>query len=171
MICDKHMETIIDFLVSAWQKLGLPKVLQMDNGLEFRGSNRYPRSFGKLVRVCLDLDVQPLFIPPHEPWRNGVIENLNGLLDRIFFKSVTFKDFAHLQSSAAEVEKTINTAHRLTTLSGKTPVEYARQVVLRLLPLDYDWCKRNLQLVKGKVSFIRLVRKSGRITLCANDKF
>jgi transposase InsO family protein len=171
VICDKHMETIIDFLVSAWQKLGLPKVLQMDNGLEFRGSNRYPRSFGKLVRVCLDLEIQPLFIPPHEPWRNSVIENLNGLLDRIFLKSVTFKDFAYLQSSAAEVEKTINTAHRLASLSGKTPAEFARQVVLRLLPLDYDWRKRNLQLVKGKVSFIRLVRKSGRITLCANDKF
>jgi len=78
---DMKMETIIDFLVVSWQKMGRPRKLQMDNGLEFRGSNRYPRSLGKLLRVCLDLGVEPVFIPTHEPWRNGVIENLNGLVD------------------------------------------------------------------------------------------
>ena len=168
---DKRMETIIDFLVSSWQKLGLPKVLQMDNGLKFRGSNRYPRSLGQLLRVCLDLGVEPLFIPPHEPWRNGVIENLNGLLDRLLLQQETFKDFTQLQSGTLEVETAINTTHRLPALAGKTPSEFAQNSNLQLLPQAYDWRKRDLQLVKSKVSFIRLVRKSGRITLCANDKF
>lgn len=166
-----QMETIIDFLVSAWSRLGLPKVLQMDNGLEFRGSNRYPRSPGKLARVCMNLGVEPLFIPPHEPWRNGVIENLNGLLDRLLLHHQTFQDYEHLQVCAAEIETAINTTHRLPALKGQTPSEFAQTTTFRLLPPDYDWRKRNLQLVKGKVSFIRLVRKSGRITLCANDKF
>jgi putative transposase len=166
-----QMETIIDFLVSSWNKLGLPKVLQMDNGLEFRGSNRYPRSPGKLARVCMELGVKPLFIPPHEPWRNGVIENLNGLLDRLLLHHETFQDFEHLQACAAEIETTINTTHRLPALQGQTPSEFAQSTPLRFPPPAYDWRKRNLQLVKGKVSFIRLVRKSGRITLCANDKF
>lgn len=40
---DRRAATIAAFLVTAWQTRGLPKVLQMDNGLEFRGSNRYPR--------------------------------------------------------------------------------------------------------------------------------
>ncbi len=39
------------------------------------------------------------------------------------------------------------------------------------MPSGYDWRTRNLRLLKGKVSFIRLVRKSDRITLTANDKF
>jgi hypothetical protein len=76
---NRRAKTIVDFLVSAWQKMGLPNALQMDNALELRGSNRYPLSFGKVVRVCLDLDVEPIFIPPNEPWRNGFIENLIGL--------------------------------------------------------------------------------------------
>ena len=164
-------ETVIDFLMTAWKKLGLPKVLQMDNGLEFRGSNRYPRSLGKLVRVCLDLGVEPLFIPTHEPWRNGVVESLNGLLDRLFLEREYFDDFAHLQACAAEVEMAINTTHRLPALEGKTPTEFVQADTLRLLPENYLWRNRNLQLVKGKVSFIRLVRQSGRITLCVNDKF
>jgi putative transposase len=166
-----QMEPIIDFLLVAWGKLGLPKVLQMDNGLEFRGSNLYPRSPSKLARVCLDLGVEPLFIPPREPWRNGVVENLNGLLDRLFLEKERFVDFAHLKTCAAEVEMAINTTHRLPALEGKTPSEAANTSTFRMMPEHYDWRKRNLQLVKGKISFIRLVRKSGRITLTASDKF
>lgn len=168
---NKKMENIIQALLVSWQKLGLPKVLQMDNGLEFRGSNRYPRSLGKLVRVCLDLGVEPLFIPPHEPWRNGVIENLNGLLERIFFQCQTFQDFTHLQACLQDVETAINTTHHLPDLDGKTPQGAAAGKELRNLPEAYNWRKRDLQLVKGKISFNRLVRRSGRITLCANDKF
>jgi len=63
----------------------------MDNGLEFRGSNGYPRSLGKLVRVCLDLGVQPSFIPTHEPWRNKAIENLSGLADCLILRSQIFE--------------------------------------------------------------------------------
>lgn len=73
---EKEMEQAIDFLVATWQKIGLPKFLQMDNGLEFRGSNAYPRSLSRLMRVCLDVKVQPVFIPKSEPWRNGVDREL-----------------------------------------------------------------------------------------------
>lgn len=168
---DKEMKTIMDFLLSAWGKLGLPRVLQMDNGLEFRGSNRYPRSFGKLVWMCQDLEIEPLFIPTHEPWRNGVVENLNGLIDELFLKKETFQDQNQLLTSAAELEAAINTTHRLPALNGKTPQEFVRQAEIRPLPDGYEWRKRNLRLLKGKVSFVRLVRKSGRITLCAQDRF
>jgi hypothetical protein len=171
VIADKRMGTIMDFLQSAWSKLGLPKILQMDNGLEFRGSNRHPRAFGRLIWMCQDLGVEPLFIPPHEPWRNGVIENLNGLLDRLLLTKETFLDLAHLQACTQELEQVINTQHHLPALDGKTPAEFAQGAVLTPLQEDYDWRSRNLRLVKGKVSFVRLVRKSGRFTLCAQDKF
>lgn len=59
-------QDISRFLISSWKTMGLPKVLQMDNGLEFRGSNRYPRRFGQVVRLCLDLGVIPVYIPPAE---------------------------------------------------------------------------------------------------------
>jgi IS30 family transposase len=168
---EKEMEQIIDFLVEIWQKIGLPKFLQMDNGLEFRGSNAYPRSLSRLVRVCLDLKVQPVFIPKSEPWRNGVIENLNGLIQRLFLKAKTFKNEKQLFREAQKLETCINTTHRLPALDGKTPNEFAAKASIRFLPSGYNWRQRNLQLVKGKVTFIRLVRKSGRITLAGNDKF
>lgn len=151
--------------------IGLPKYLQMDNGLEFRGSNAYPRSLSRLIRVCLDVKVHPVFIPTSEPWRNGVIENLNGLIQRLFLKAKTFKNEKQLVKEAQKLETCINATHHLPALDGKTPNQFAAKASLRFLSSRYNWRKRNLQLVKGKVTFIRLVRKSGRITLAGDDKF
>ncbi len=168
---EKEMEQIIDLLVTTWQKIGLPKFLQMDNGLEFRGSNAYPRSLSRLMRACLDVKVQPVFIPKGEPWRNGVIENLNGLIQRLLLKAKVFKNEKQLFKEAQKLETCINATHQLPALNGKTPNEFSAKAALRFLSSGYNWRKRNLQKVKGKVTFIRLARKSGRITLNADDKF
>jgi len=168
---EKETEPIIDFLVDTWRRIGKPKFLQMDNSLEFRGSNAYPRSLSRLVRVCLDVKVQPVFIPTSEPWRNGVIENLNGLIQRLFLKAKTFKNEKQLFKEAQKLETCINATHHLPALDGQTPNEFAAKASSHFLPSGYNWRKRNLQLVKGKVIFIRFVRKSGRITLAGDDKF
>ena len=170
-LANKSMDAILDFLVSAWQNMGYPRYLKMDNCLDFRGSNRHPRALSKLMRVCLDLGVQPVFIPICEPWRNGVVENLNGLLDRFLFRTNTFETEKQLHKAVQRMETTINTTHHLSTLQGKTPQEVASFARVRHPPLGYDWRTRDLQLLKGSVTFIRCVRKSGRITLTAKDKF
>jgi putative transposase len=172
VLATKSMDAIVDFLVSAWQKMGCPRYLKMDNCLDFRGSNLYPRSPSKLVRVCLDLGIQPVFIPLREPWRNGVVENLNGLLARFLFRTHTFETEKQLYQAVQRMETTLNTMHRLPALQGKTPQEFtAANDRLRHPPARYDWRMRDLRLLKGKVTFIRFVRKSGRITLTAKDKF
>lgn len=170
-LANKSMDAILDFLVATWQTMGCPKYLKMDNCLDFRGSNLYPRSPSKLMRVCLDLGVQPVFIPLREPWRNGVVENLNGLLARFLFRIRTFETEKQLHQAVQRVETAINTTHHLPALEGKTPHEFVANARLRYPPNNYDWRKRNLQLLKGKVTFLRFVRKSGRITLTAKDKF
>jgi len=170
-LSNKSMDAILDFLVDAWQRMGCPKRLKMDNCLDFRGSNLYPRSPSKLMRVCLDLGIQPIFIPLREPWRNGVVENLNGLLARFLFRTHTFETEKQLHQAVQRMQTTINTKHRLPALEGKTPQEFTAHTKLRCPSTNYDWGTRDLRLLKGKVTFIRFVRKSGRITLTAKDKF
>jgi IS30 family transposase len=170
-LANKSMDAILDFLVDAWQRMGCPKRLKMDNCLDFRGSNLYPRSPSKLMRVCLDLGIQPVFIPLREPWRNGVVENLNGLLARFLFRTRTFDTEKQLYQAVQRMETILNTMHRLPALEGKTSQEFTTHAKLRYPPAHYDWRMRDLRLLKGKVTFVRFVRKSGRITITAKDKF
>lgn len=168
---NRKAETLVVFLAGAWQRLGLPQTLQLDNGLEFRGSNRYPRSFGKVVHLCVHLGVEPLFVPPKEPWRNGFIENFNGQAQRLLLNRDHFATFEHLQMGARRLEQAVNTTHRLSALNGQTPAEYRALHPARPLAANFDWRQQDLKLDRGSVAFIRLVRKSGRITLHADDKF
>lgn len=162
---------ILDFLLATWPWLGLPDYLQLDNALQFRGSNRYPRSFGKIVRVAVDLDIEPVFNPPREPWRNGGIEWFNGFLDKRLFATY-FADLEAFRAEARLCQDQCNKIHRLASHDGLSPNEIAAQVDLRFPPKDYAHnLPQNLPQNRGFVSFVRLVRKSGRITLGANDRF
>ena len=167
----REAQGIVDFLVANWRWMGLPDYLQMDNAMEFRGSNRYPRSFGQTVRVALDLDVEPVFNPPREPWRNGGVEWFNGFVGERMLK-VQFADAQALRTEARACQETCNRTHRSPALDGLTPNEVVAKATLRFPPPGYRKHQaKALPQDHGFVSFVRLVRKSGRITLGANDRF
>jgi len=167
----REAQGIVDFLVANWHWLGLPDYLQLDNALEFRGSNRYPRSFGKVVRVAIDLGIEPVFNPPSEPWRNGGIEWFNGFLDKRLLQ-VKFEDVQAFRAETQVCQDQCNQIHRLAEHNGLTPNEIAAKADLRFPPKDYSRHQsKKLSQDRGFVSFVRLVRKSGRITLGASDRF
>lgn len=100
-----------------------------------------------------------------------MIENLNGLLDRFLFRTKTFETEQQLLKAVQHMQTTLNTTHRLFTLQGKTPQEFAAHARARYPPIHYDWRTRDLRLLKGNVTFIRFVLKTGRIIVTAHDKF
>ena len=69
----KADEQVASSLMRCWKALGMPDFLQLDNELSFHGSNRYPRSFGIVLRLCLYYGIQPDF---HPCWR--ALEKWNG---------------------------------------------------------------------------------------------
>jgi len=73
----KSLNEIVNAIATFWNEYGFLDALQMDHELSFRGSNRYPRSFGAVVRFALSQGVASAFIPINEPWRNGIIEKFN----------------------------------------------------------------------------------------------
>jgi len=101
-----------DFLVSAWQKIGIPKYLQVDNELSLKGSNRHPRTFGDVIKLCLYVGVEIIFIPEAEPWRQGVIEKFNDVYDKTFFRRQHFSNFEHLNKESYVFENFHNNNHR-----------------------------------------------------------
>lgn len=54
----KTRDLVSDFFVAAWQAIGIPDVLQVDNDNVWRGSSSAPYTFSFLVRLWLLLGVQ-----------------------------------------------------------------------------------------------------------------
>jgi len=149
--------------------LGIPEYLQMDNKLPMRGSNRYPHSFGLVIRLlCLYLGIQPVFIPIGEPWRNGIIERFQDVFDKMFFRSQYFKSFLHLVSQSKGFEVFHDSNHRYSTLEGKTPSEKMTGDI-KYLPSDFKLPSK-LGISPGYVHLVRFIR-SNRILDIFGEKF
>jgi len=159
---------ILASLIRCFQILGIPEYLQMDNKLPMRGSNRYPHSFGLVIRLCLYLGIQPVFIPIKEPWRNGIIEHFQNVFDKSFFRSQYFIDFSHLVSQAKGFEAFHDSNHRYSTLEGSTPAG-KRSGDIKYLSKDFKLPSK-LGIADGYVHLIRFVR-SNRILDIFGEKF
>ena len=161
-------------LLKMWQRMGIPAILQHDNALEFSGSNRDPRAAGLLTKLCLALGIEPLFIPYRQPYRNGTLENFNGLFQQFVLNAQNIENVAHLQQEIVLFEKAANTQHPHVPLDGKTSDEYEHPLgfVPKVLSKDFT-CSSRFRLKeppKAKVSFICRIRQSGKITI-ASAKF
>ena len=162
-IRDKSSPTIAQRLAHFWTVYGMPDYLQMDNELSFRGSNRYPRSFGIVVRLALSQGVTPIFIPPSEPWRNGVIEKFNSNLSKYFFSVQMFASYEDLEEKTPGFSDFHNQNHRYSTQGGKTPNQ------IKSISQEHKLGPINLEapipLVDGSVIFIRFIRSDRRLTI------
>lgn len=161
----KADENIAQGLFYAWKNIGKPDFVQLDNELSFRGSNRHPRSLGLVLRVCLALGVQVIFIPAGEPWRNGVIEKFNDVFDKMFYRRQFFTSFKHLKKEARAFEKFRNKNHRCSAIRGKTPMQHVEAEGIRLHKLDpgISLRKIDLSLEDGYVHLIRFIRSDCRL--------
>ena len=155
-------------LIRCWQVMGRPIYLQMDNKLPMRNPGRHPHSFTLIIRLCLELDIQPLFIPISKPWRNGIIERFQNDFDKMFFRPQYFKDFKHLSESAKDFELFHDRNHRYSTLNGKTPLEKCSGPK-RLLSSGYKLPER-LEIFPGYVHLIRFIR-SDRVLSIFGEKY
>lgn len=162
-IRDKRSVTIAGVIARFWTSYGIPDYLQMDNELSFRGSNRYPRSLGIVLRLALSQGVTPIFIPPSEPWRNGIIEKFNSNLHKYFFSPQKFTSFEDVDEKAPEFTDFHNQNHRYSTQGSKIPNQ------IESISQEYKLAPINLEdpipVVDGSVIFIRFIRSDRRLTI------
>jgi len=62
-----------------WQRDGLPGYAQFDNDTVFQGAHQFANAVGRISRLCLQLKVIPVFVPPLEHGMQNTIESFNGL--------------------------------------------------------------------------------------------
>lgn len=163
----KDDESIVEGLIQTWKKLGKPDFLQMDNELSFRGSNRYPHSLGLVLRICLLLRIQPMFIPQREPWRNGEIESFQGTFDKAFFRSQKFFSFKDLCLEAPHFENYHNDHYIYSCLKGKTPNQALQEdfIGIELLPESFQLPKEKIPIEDGYIHFFRFIRSDKQLVI------
>ena len=167
----KEDDNIAHGLLRCWKSMGLPDFLQIDNELSFRGSNRYPRSLGIVLRLCLHFGIQPVFIPVGEPWRDGIIEHFNDTYDKKFFRRQWFSSYAMLKRQSKNFQQFHNKNHRYSCLRGKTPLEVIESDAFEPLTLGPNTRMPKLNfLPDGTISLIRFIR-SDRILNIFGEKF
>jgi transposase InsO family protein len=159
-VFNKTAQSVIDGIWSNWWRLGIPKHKQVDNEMVFHGSHRHQRTLGCLIRLCLAHEVELWFIPPFEPWRNGVVEKFNDHYRGGFLRRVTLTSAADLYRESLLFEEKHNSRYRYTKLQGRTPQQALGQARLRLPESPLAPRHPLPKPERGRYHLVRFIRSS-----------
>jgi len=158
---------IIEAMWAVWMRLGLPRFEQVDNEWVFFGSPAHPRGMGNLIRLCLPLGVEPVFIPIREPWRNGTVEKFNDHWEQKFFSRTPMESAEQLASESLAFEARHNSRYRYGKLGGKTPMQsFALFGIPLRLPPETPPLQRPLpKPTHGRYHLVRFIRSDGLLDI------
>jgi putative transposase len=164
---NRSSQPTLDALWAIWSRLGIPEHQQVDNEMVFYGSRAHPRGMGPLIRLCLASGVEPWFIPPAEPWRNGVIEKFNDIWQQLGPLRRTLRSRAAVARASLAFEDRHNAHYRYSKLGGRTPNATLAASAVRLrFPSSLHAPRHPLPKPEaGRYHLIRFVRSSGQIDL------
>ena len=93
--------TTLEALLERWHRDGLPNYAQFDNDPIFQGTHQFADTVGRVSRLCLALEVIPVFAPPREPGFQNAIEGFNGLWQSKVWQRHHCPDVARLKTVSA----------------------------------------------------------------------
>jgi putative transposase len=159
-------QSIIDGFWAIWARMGIPENIQVDNEMSFFGSPTHPRGMGPLIRLCLHHNVEPWFIPPSEPWRNGVIEKFNDHYQQKFLNKITMATEADLKQASLGFEHKHNSCYRYSKLRGQTPMQSLARANKPLKFPDQEAPQYPLKKPKkGAYHLVRYIRSDSRLNI------
>ena len=159
---NKSVQLVSQFLRNCWLEIGLPTALQLDNDLVWNGGGRGQRVLSTIVRLCLSLGVEVIFIPPYTPQANPLIESFNDLWDSNFWHRTKFANLQHVQTELPLFEHYCRCRRPLSELDQRTADQVAPAFQPLLLPADFILdLSQPLPLTAGYVHFIRFVSAEG----------
>jgi hypothetical protein len=146
----------LEALVERWGRDGLPTYAQFDNDTIFQGAHQYANTVGRISRLCLALQVIPVFAPPREPGFQNAIEGFNGLWQSKVWQRHHCPDVASLRA----VSQRYIVAYR-----GKTARRQEAAPKRRGFPRGFQ-LDLNAPL-KGTIIYLRRSDDQGNVQLLA----
>jgi hypothetical protein len=148
----------VESLTAHWREVGLPRYAQFDNAMIFQGTNRYPDALGRVIRLCLSLDVVPVFVPPREMGFQAMIESYNGWWQARVWTRFQHPDLEHLQDRSSR---------HVTALRQHRVARVEAAPTRRRFPENW---KLNLKTrPKGRVVYVRRTNAKGEVNVLGRD--
>jgi transposase-like protein len=147
-------KSVVSAILGHWRRFGMPSYAQFDNDTVFQGAHHHRDSLGRVIRVCLALDVTAVFAPPRETGFQAMVENFNGRWQDKVWSRFTFESRKQLQTQSA---KFITASRRRAAARiDAAPDRYG---------IPDDW-EIDLQApLRGQVIFLRRTDNTGHARL------
>ena len=160
-------QSVLDAVYAVWMRLGIPENLQVDNEMAFFGSPAHPRGMGPLIRLCLRYGVHLWFIPPAEPWWNGVVEKFNDHYQQKVLAKVPMASMTQLGQESLAFEHRHNSTYRYSKIQGKTPLKALASMEKTLIfPSTGDVPRHPLNKPEeGCYHLVRFIRSDCRLNI------
>jgi putative transposase len=122
---------------------------------------------GPLIRLCLRYGVNLWFIPPSEPWWNGIVEKFNDHYEQKFLGRVTMSSMQQLRQESLAFEHRHNSTYRYSKLKGNTPLKALAASKKKLIfPSKSDDLKHPLDKPEeGHYHLVRFIRSDCRMSI------
>jgi len=148
----------LSVLIERWRREGLPTYAQFDNDTIFQGDHRFADSVGRVSRLCLALQVIPVFAPPREPGFQNAIEGFNGLWQSKVWQRHHCDDIASLEA----ISERYIAAYRAKTATRREAAPSRRRFPARF-KLDLG------APLRGMMIFVRRSTEKGNVNLLNKD--
>jgi len=141
-------------LTEHWREVGLPGYAQFDNDMIFQGTHRYPDALGRVIRLCLSLEVVPVFVPPREVGFQAMIESYNGWWQARVWARFQHPDLGHLRDRSQRHVQALRRqrAARIEAAPARRPFPAEWRLNLKTRP-------------RGKLVYLRRTNGAGAVTL------
>jgi putative transposase len=145
---------VLAALPEHWRDQGLPTYAQFDNDRRFHGPHRHPDTLGRVVRLCLQLGVTPVFAPLREHGLQNGIESFNH-----WWQAKVWHRFEHAHRAALVRRSERFVEALMARQARRRDVRPARRAFPRRWKFDPQ------ARLRGQVIFIRRLDEQGRLSL------
>lgn len=151
------------FLLKLWDDLGVATYTQMDNESCFCGGHTHPYVLGKVVRLCLLVGTQPVFIPIRHPKSNGAVERFHQAYNKHVWKAHYLDDLTKVNFHGDAFFALYRATHHPMALKGQTPQQVHQIAAQPDLPAEFAPDLKALPITEGQIHFIRKVEDDAAI--------
>ena len=158
MVAPVTAKAVVAALIEHWRAHGLPGYAQFDNDTIFQGTHTHRDVIGRVMRLCLSLEVIPVFVPPREMGFQAMIESYNGQWQAKVWTRFTHGSLAELQGRSGRYVAAVHRtrADRIEAASPRRPFPERWRLNLQAHP-------------RGQVVYLRRTDAAGSVEVLGHS--